>query len=82
MFIKEKFKARCEARMRRTQAMAAKKSPWLSSSSDGFDDEDAGMDDDENPEDDLDDEVRISLHCVYEFELTAHFAAVSSSHDA
>jgi len=55
--MKEKFKARCEAKLSKAQALAAKRSPWASSSSDGFEYDDEVMDEEDNPDDDMDDEL-------------------------
>jgi hypothetical protein len=57
MFLKEKFKARCEARLKKARERAAKRTPWMSSSSDGFECDDSYLEEEENIDDDLDDEV-------------------------
>lgn len=81
MLLKEKFRARCQARLKKAQERAAKRTPWMSSS-DGFECEDEGMDDeDENPDDDLDDEVR---HILRSFTFFADLLCLAfpACHDA
>lgn len=77
MFLREKFKARCQAKLKKAQERAAKRMPWMSSS-DGFECDDEAMEsDDENPDDDLDDEVRSFLSVfTFAYECLSFFDAL------
>jgi hypothetical protein len=68
MFLKQKFRARCEARIRKIKERAAKRTPWMSSS-DGFEyeEEEYPEDEEENIDDDLDDEVCLQFVGILSF---------------